>query len=199
MPQEAWKHHLNWLSGSLQRLTEEEEEGDEDRSTSMQHTVFEAWFLLIQCAHWVQVTFQLLVMAAPGDCYPLLWLLTFYHHPTNRGHQRVLQLVHANEALNHLQSLFMVLAHPPPVNRLQSLVELLSHDPQQPSLLILSLLVNFAVFSELLLSGSAKILQTVVERFGLVDEATQHTHTRTHERLNRTPCFKSCQWNPAVE
>lgn len=33
MPQEAWRQHLNWLSGSLQRLTEEEEEeGDEDNS-----------------------------------------------------------------------------------------------------------------------------------------------------------------------
>lgn len=34
MSQEAWRRHLNWLSGSLQRLTEEEEEGDGDGSSS---------------------------------------------------------------------------------------------------------------------------------------------------------------------
>lgn len=28
MHQEAWRHHLKWLSDSLKRLTEEEEEGD---------------------------------------------------------------------------------------------------------------------------------------------------------------------------
>uniref|UniRef100_A0A8D3CT24 FA complementation group C n=1 Tax=Scophthalmus maximus TaxID=52904 RepID=A0A8D3CT24_SCOMX len=57
------------------------------------HRVFEAWFLLVQCAHWVQVTVQLLGTKGPEDCGPLLWLLTFYHHPTNRGHHRALQLV----------------------------------------------------------------------------------------------------------
>ena len=30
MSREAWKDHLNWLSGSLQRLTQEEENGGED-------------------------------------------------------------------------------------------------------------------------------------------------------------------------
>lgn len=34
MHQEAWRHHLNWLSGSLQKLSEEEEEGDTDGSRS---------------------------------------------------------------------------------------------------------------------------------------------------------------------
>uniref|UniRef100_A0A8D3CUR5 FA complementation group C n=1 Tax=Scophthalmus maximus TaxID=52904 RepID=A0A8D3CUR5_SCOMX len=57
------------------------------------HRVFEAWFLLVQCAHWVQVTVQLLGTKGPEDCGPLLWLLTFYHHPTNRGHHRALQLI----------------------------------------------------------------------------------------------------------
>lgn len=55
--------------------------------------VFEAWFLLIQCAHWVQVAIQLLATSQPEDCGPPLWLLTFYHHPTNRGHHRASQLV----------------------------------------------------------------------------------------------------------
>ena len=36
MPQEAWRHHLNWLSSSLQRLTEEEEEGDGSSSTRLE-------------------------------------------------------------------------------------------------------------------------------------------------------------------
>lgn len=35
MPQGAWRNHLNWLSSSLQRLTEEEEEGD-GRSTRLE-------------------------------------------------------------------------------------------------------------------------------------------------------------------
>lgn len=55
--------------------------------------VFEAWFLLVQCAHWVQAAGQLLGTSGPEDCGPLLWLLTFYHYPTNRGHQRAIQLV----------------------------------------------------------------------------------------------------------
>ncbi|KAM3867458.1 Fanconi anemia group C protein [Diretmus argenteus] len=156
MPQEAWKDHLNWLSGSLQRLTEEEEKGDEDGDTRGQCVVFEAWFLLVQCAHWVQVALQLLVMEGPEDCGPLRWLLTFYHHPTNRGHRRTLQLVNAREAWDHLRSIFLIPAPSPPADRLQSLVELLSPHPQQLSLapvLVLSLLVNFSVFSLNPLSG----------------------------------------------
>lgn len=34
MPQEAWRRHLNWLSGSLQKLAEEEEEADGDNNSS---------------------------------------------------------------------------------------------------------------------------------------------------------------------
>lgn len=62
-------------------------------SSRSHHGVFEAWFLLVQCVHWVQLTAQLLVTSEPQDCGPLLWLLTFYYHPTNRGHHRALQLV----------------------------------------------------------------------------------------------------------
>uniref|UniRef100_UPI0037E74A3B Fanconi anemia group C protein n=1 Tax=Semicossyphus pulcher TaxID=241346 RepID=UPI0037E74A3B len=178
MPQEAWRRHLDWLSSSLQRLTEEEEKGDGESSSSASseghHKVFEAWFLLVQSAHWVQVALQLLVTPGPEDSGPLLWVLTFYYHPTNRGHNRALQLVHAKEAWEHLHSLFSVLARPLPVDRLQSLVTLVSPQPQQlspPTLLILNLLVNFAVFSQQSLSGSTEILQAVVHRSGLVDEA----------------------------
>ncbi|XP_027133425.1 Fanconi anemia group C protein isoform X2 [Larimichthys crocea] len=200
MPQEAWRHHLNWLSGSLQRLTEEEEEGDGDSSSSTRlqrerghHNVFDAWFLLVQCAHWVQAAVQLLVTSGPEDCGPLMWLLTFYHHPTNRGHHRALQLVHAKEAWDHLRSLFSVVARPLPVDRLQSLVTLLSSQPQRPSaspLLILNLLVNFAVFFQQSLSGSTEILQTVVERSGLVDEAAC-VLSSLELRLNEGSCLSS--------
>ncbi|XP_033475849.2 Fanconi anemia group C protein isoform X1 [Epinephelus lanceolatus] len=197
MPLEAWRHHLNWLSGSLQRLTEEEEEGDGDSSSSSStrghHKVFETWFLLVQCAHWVQVAVQVLVTSGPEDCGPLLWLLTFYYHPTNRGHQRAQQLVCVREVWDHLHSLFLVSACPLPVDRLQSLVTLLSTQPQQSSLsplLILNLAVNFAVFVQQPLSGSTQILQTVVDRSGLLDEATRLLSS-LELRLNEGSCSSS--------
>ncbi|XP_069034314.1 Fanconi anemia group C protein [Embiotoca jacksoni] len=178
MPQGAWRNHLNWLSGSLRRLTEEEEEEEEgagdSRSTRGHRRVFEAWFLLVLCHHWVQVAAQLLVTSGPEDSGPLLWLLTFYHHPTNRGHHRALQLVRANEVWNHLHTLFSVLPRPLPFDRLQSLVTLLLPQPQQPSLaplLGLDLLVSFAVFCQLPPSDSTEILQTVVAQSGRLEEA----------------------------
>lgn len=64
----------------------------------------------------------------------------------------------------HLRSLFLVLAPPLPADRLQSLVDLLLARLQQTSLaplLVLSLLVNLAVFSENPLSGAREILRTV--------------------------------------
>ncbi|KAM4576807.1 Fanconi anemia group C protein isoform 2-T2 [Odontesthes bonariensis] len=161
MPQEAWKNHLKSLSSSLQRLTEEEERDGDGTSTRGHHTVFEAWFLLVQCAHWVQVAVQLLVTSGPEDCGPLLWLLTFYHHPTNRWHHRTLQLEQANEAWDHLRTIFSVLTDPLPVGRLQSLIGLLSAR-QMPSLassLTLNLLIDFAVFSQIPLSNSTEILK----------------------------------------
>ncbi|XP_053182082.1 Fanconi anemia group C protein [Scomber japonicus] len=193
MPQESWRHHLNWLSGSLQRLTEEEEEDEDSSRTGGHHKVFEAWFLLVQCAHWMQATAQLLVTARPEDCDPLLRLLTFYHHPTNKGHHRAQQLVRAKDAWNHLCPLFSVLACPPPIDHLQSLVALLSPNPQQPSLTplsVLDLLVNFAVFSQKSLSGSTEILQTVVDRTGLVSEAVCVLGS-LELRLNRGSCLSS--------
>uniref|UniRef100_A0A3P8S5Q0 FA complementation group C n=1 Tax=Amphiprion percula TaxID=161767 RepID=A0A3P8S5Q0_AMPPE len=106
---------------------------------------FETWFLLVQCAHWVQAAVQLLVTSEPEDCGPLLWLLTFYHHPTTGGTTECFGVqVRAREAWEHLRSVFLVSARPP-IDRLQSLVTPLSSQPQQPSpapLLTLSLLVN---------------------------------------------------------
>ncbi|XP_035642009.1 Fanconi anemia group C protein isoform X1 [Oncorhynchus keta] len=171
MAQEAWPEHLAWITASLQRLTEEEEEEEGNRG---QCGVFEAWFLLVQCADWLEVANQLLVSARPQDCGPLLWLLTFYHHPTNRGHHRTQQLVAAREVWDHLRSLFLLSAPPLPADRLQSLAELMSAVPQQPSLdslLVVSLLGNFAVFSHNPLSGAREILRMVVQRSGLVREA----------------------------
>ncbi|KAG8011932.1 Fanconi anemia group C protein-like protein, partial [Nibea albiflora] len=152
------------FEGLVPTVTSESAGASRDPAVRGHHKVFDAWFLLVQCAHWVQAAVQLLVTSGPEDCGPLLWLLTFYHHPTNRGHHRALQLVHAKEAWDHLRSLFVAFARPPPVDRLQSLVTLLSSQPQRPSpspLLILSLLVNFAVFFQQPLSGSTEILQTV--------------------------------------
>ncbi|XP_068560292.1 Fanconi anemia group C protein isoform X2 [Cebidichthys violaceus] len=200
MPREAWRRHLNWLSGSLQRLTEEEEEGEEGDGGNSSSTrfaryrrVFEAWFLLVQCAHWVQVAVQLLVTSEPEDCGPLLWLLIFYHHPTNRGHHRARQLVHGKEAWDHLRSLFLASARPLPVDRLQSLVALLSPQSQQPSLspsLTLNLLVHFAVFLQQSPSASTDILQTVVDRSGLVDEA-ECVLSSLELRLDEDNCLSS--------
>ncbi|XP_028270561.1 Fanconi anemia group C protein [Parambassis ranga] len=197
MPREAWRNHLTWLSGSLQRLTEEEEEeeeGDRDgRNTGLKGhcIIFEAWFLLVQCAHWVQVALQLLVPSEPKDCHPLLWLVTFYHHPTNRWHHRASQLVRASQAWDHLRTVFLVSAHPLPTDHLQSLVTLLSPQPQQPSLaplLTISLLAHFAVFCQLPLSGSTEILQKVVHQTGLVDEAA-HALSLLDLRLNEGSCL----------
>ncbi|XP_029018991.1 Fanconi anemia group C protein [Betta splendens] len=195
MPREAWRHHLNWLSSSLQRLTEEEEEDAGERSSTTRgyHTVFEAWFLLVQCARWVQAALQLLVSSGPVDAGPLLWLLTFYYHPTNRGHGRALQLVRAREAWSHLLSLSTAEAGPLPAGHLQSLVTLVSTQPQQPSqppLLILSLLIGFTVFFPQSLSKSTEILQMVVGRSGLVDEAAC-VLCSLELRLNEGSCSSS--------
>ncbi|XP_005722434.1 Fanconi anemia group C protein [Pundamilia nyererei] len=176
MPQGAWRNHLNWLSSSLQRLTEEEEEEEEGdgRSTRGHHNVFEAWFLLVQCAHWVQVAVQLLVTSGTEDGDPFLWLLIFYHYPTKRWHHRASQLARAKEAWNHIRTLFSGAAHPLPSDRLQSLGTLVSPQPEQQSFapsLTVSLLVNVAVFCQLPPSGSAEVLQAVVDQSGLLDEA----------------------------
>lgn len=55
--------------------------------------VFDGWFLLVQCGFWVDTAAELLVLAESENSEPLLWLLTFFHHPTNRGHQRSHQTV----------------------------------------------------------------------------------------------------------
>lgn len=172
MPEDAWRHHLHWLSGSLQRLTEEGE--DRDGTNRGLPLLFEAWYLLVGSSHWVEVALQLLVTSEDRDCDALLWLLTFYHHPTNMGHHRDQLLVLARGAWEHMRGLFTAVDTPPPVDQFQILAALLSSPPQQPSLSpasILQLLVSFTVFSQLPLSRSARILHTVVEQSGRTDEA----------------------------
>uniref|UniRef100_A0A8C1UZR2 FA complementation group C n=1 Tax=Cyprinus carpio TaxID=7962 RepID=A0A8C1UZR2_CYPCA len=102
VPREAWLDHLSWIRSLLQSVTENEEAGEDGRAYQ---AVFEAWFLLVQCGYWVDTAAELLVLAAPENAEPLLWLLTFFHHPTNRGHQRSQQTAVAREAWTHLRML----------------------------------------------------------------------------------------------
>ncbi|XP_051509287.1 Fanconi anemia group C protein isoform X2 [Myxocyprinus asiaticus] len=149
VPREAWLDHLSWIRSLLQSVVENEEEGDDVRAYQ---AVFEAWFLLVQCGFWVDTAAELLVLAAPENSEPLLWLLTFFHHPTNRGHQRSQQTVRdltmelqavAREAWAHIRVLF--LAHSPPPRHYCAVKELLSSNLSTN--LVLHLFLNFAVFS----------------------------------------------------
>ncbi|TRY86526.1 hypothetical protein DNTS_010145 [Danionella cerebrum] len=106
-------------------------------------SVFEAWMLLVQCGFWVDTAAEMLVLAAPQKLEPLLWLLVFFHHPTNRGHQNSQQVAVAREACTHLRTLF--LTQPPPPRLLHAIKELLSSTLS--SNLVLHLFANFAVFS----------------------------------------------------
>ncbi|KAM8866185.1 Fanconi anemia group C protein isoform 2-T3 [Synchiropus picturatus] len=196
VPQEAWRLHLNWLSGSLRSLTEQEEEADGDSGSRGHRTIFEVWFLLVQCAGWVQVATQLLVTCEAEHSGGLLWLLTFYHHPTNRGHCRTEQLVHAAEAWERSRLLLSSSACPPSGQQLQYFVARLSPHSQQPALspvLILDLLVNTAVFSQP--SGSTDIFKTVVERCGLVGEAARALESLEQRFTGRSS--SSCDANGA--
>lgn len=167
MPEDAWGRHLSWLSGSLRRLTEEAEDGDgTNRGLPL---LFEAWYLLVSCSYWVEVALQLLVTAEDGDCEALLWLLTFYHHPTNRGHHRHQLLVSVRETWGLLRSLFSAVDSPSPLGQEQVLEALLS--PSLSPVSILQLCVSFTVFSQLPLSASTRILNSVVEQSGLAHEA----------------------------
>ncbi|KAM9810593.1 Fanconi anemia group C protein [Neosynchiropus ocellatus] len=187
VPQEAWRLHLNWLSGSLQSLTEQEEEADGDSGSRGHHRIFEVWFLLVQCAGWVQVATQLLVTCEPEHSGALLWLLTFFHHPTNRGHRRTQQLVQAEEARERTRLLLSSAACPPPAQQLQYFVARLSPHSQQPALspvLILDLLVNTAVFAQP--SGSTDIFKTVVERCAVVGEAARALESLEQRLLEKS-------------
>ncbi|KAF6737058.1 Fanconi anemia group C protein [Oryzias melastigma] len=190
MPQEAWKNHLEWLTASLQRLAEQEEEEEGDSQSSRgHHNVFETWFLLVQCSHWVQVAGELLVTSEAEPCSNLLWLMTFYYHPTNRWHCRAALLEEAKEAWRHLRTLSSASARPLPTDHLQPLITLLSLKPQRPSapLLTLSLMVYCAIFCQLPNSQSVEIFQTVAHAAGLLHEAACVLNSLQH-RLNEGSC-----------
>uniref|UniRef100_A0A8C1HQD4 FA complementation group C n=1 Tax=Cyprinus carpio carpio TaxID=630221 RepID=A0A8C1HQD4_CYPCA len=139
VPREAWLDHLIWIRSLLQSVMENEA-GEDVRAYQ---AVFQAWFLLVQCGYWVDTAAELLVLAAPENAEPLLWLLTFFHHPTNRGHQRSQQTAEAREAWTHLRMLF--LTRPPPPRHLSAVKELLSSSLSAN--LVLHLFLNFTVFS----------------------------------------------------
>uniref|UniRef100_A0A673MBN7 Fanconi anemia group C protein-like n=1 Tax=Sinocyclocheilus rhinocerous TaxID=307959 RepID=A0A673MBN7_9TELE len=153
VPREAWLDHLSWIRSLLQSVTENEE------------AFFEAWFLLVQCGYWVDTAAELLVLAAPENAEPLLWLLTFFHHPTNRGHQRSQQTAVAREAWTHLRMLF--LTRPPPPRHLSAVKELLSSSLSAN--LVLHLFSNFTVFSH----GPVSIITEITDKV-LTEAAVKH-------------------------
>ncbi|XP_077079390.1 Fanconi anemia group C protein [Siphateles boraxobius] len=153
VPREAWLDHLSWSRSLLQSVTENEEAGEDVRAYE---SVFEAWFLLVQCGYWVDTAVELLVLAEPENAEPLLWLLTFFHHPTNRGHQRSQQTAVAREAWTHLRILF--LTRPPPPSHLSAVKELLSSSLSTN--LVLHLFSNFAIFSH----GPVSIITEITDK-----------------------------------
>lgn len=164
VPREAWLDHLSWITSLLQSVTENEEE-----DVRAYQPMFEAWFLLVRCGYWVDTAVELLVLAASGNTEALLWLLTFFHHPTNRGHQRSQQTAVAREAWTHLRMLF--LNHSPPPRHLSAVKELLSSSSISANL-VLHLFSNFAVFSHgpvsIITEISDKVLtETAVRRRAL--------------------------------
>uniref|UniRef100_A0A671NZ65 Fanconi anemia group C protein-like n=1 Tax=Sinocyclocheilus anshuiensis TaxID=1608454 RepID=A0A671NZ65_9TELE len=153
VPREAWLDHLSWIRSLLQSVTENEEAGEDVRAYQ---AFFEAWFLLVQCGYWVDTAAELLVLAAPENAEPLLWLLTFFHHPTNREHQRSQQTAVAREAWTHLRMLF--LTRPPPPRHLSAVKELLSSSLSAN--LVLHLFSNFTVFSH----GPVSIITEITDK-----------------------------------
>ncbi|KAF4109863.1 Fanconi anemia group C protein [Onychostoma macrolepis] len=153
VPREAWLDHLSWIRSLFQSVTENEDAGEDVRAYQ---AVFEAWFLLVQCGYWVDTAAELLVLAAPENAGPLLWLLTFFHHPTNRGHQRSQQIAVAREAWSHLRMLF--LTRPPPPRHLSAVKELLSSSLSAN--LVLHLFSNFTVFSH----GPVSIITEITDK-----------------------------------
>uniref|UniRef100_A0A8B9GU08 FA complementation group C n=1 Tax=Astyanax mexicanus TaxID=7994 RepID=A0A8B9GU08_ASTMX len=144
VPKQAWLQHLRWIRELVQEILQ-------------RRAVFETWFLLVQCGHWVDAAAELLVSVGSEESEPLLFLLTFYHHPTNRGHQNTQQTMVAREAWSHLRILF--LTHTPPPEKLSPVQELLSS--MFSTNLVLRLLLNFAVFSQASASSVSEVIQKV--------------------------------------
>ncbi|XP_061116408.1 Fanconi anemia group C protein isoform X1 [Conger conger] len=163
VPEEAWPEHLLLISGSLQKVGEEEEEASRRRCG-----LFESWFLLVQAGFWVDVAAQLLVTSGPETTPPLLWLLTFYYHPVHLEEHPAHTLAMAGEALDLLKAL--CLSPPPPPLRpthTQALERLSSTCPH----LLLHLSVNLAVFSHGPVSAVSEVVRQVAVQPGRYREA----------------------------
>ncbi|XP_076859741.1 Fanconi anemia group C protein isoform X2 [Brachyhypopomus gauderio] len=117
VPRQAWQEHVTWIGRLLPSMPRDQEEGDSPRQ---RWAVLQAWFLLVQCGHWVDVAAELLVSAESKQSEPLLYLLMFYHHPTNRGHQSARQTMMVREVWGHMRILF--LAHTLPPERLSAVL-----------------------------------------------------------------------------
>ncbi|KAI7797725.1 Fanconi anemia group C protein [Triplophysa rosa] len=178
VPRTAWLDHLGWIRRSLQRVVESEEEDGDARAYQ---AVFDAWFLLVQCGFWVDTAAELLVLAESENSEALLWLLTFFHHPTNRGHQRSQQTVVAKEAWVHIRMLFH--GRPPLPRHLCAMKDLLSSCLSRN--LILHLFLNFAVFSHGPVSFTTEIIDKVLIDAGVKQRALWIL-SAIDCRLNRT-------------
>ncbi|XP_065103280.1 Fanconi anemia group C protein [Paramisgurnus dabryanus] len=177
VPRAAWLDHLNWIRRSLQSVVEIEEEGDD----GAYQVVFEAWFLLVQCGFWADAAAELLVLTDSENSKPLLWLLTFLHHPTNRGHQRSQQTAVAEEAWAHIRMLFH--AHPPLPRHLSAVKELLSLSISRN--LVLHLFLNFVVFAHGPVNLTTEIIDKVLIDAGVKRRALWILSS-IDCRLNRT-------------
>ncbi|XP_062372111.1 Fanconi anemia group C protein isoform X2 [Sardina pilchardus] len=156
VPQGAWLEHLVGISAQLQ-LASAEAEGRGDNASG---SVFEVWFLLLQGGDWVDVAAQLLASAqthaasssssssssSESKSRALLWLLTFFYHPTNRGHQRTQQWECVQQVWGDLRGVCLSPApSPPPSHALDAVAESLLS--RVSSRLALRLLLSLAVFS----------------------------------------------------
>ncbi|KAK2841048.1 hypothetical protein Q7C36_012627 [Tachysurus vachellii] len=160
VPQHVWLEHLSWIGTLLEKfLSERNQEEDSGRGDK---AVFEAWFLLVQCGHWIDVAAKLLVTVGSEQSKPLLFLLMFYHHPTNRGQQSTQHNMVARQAWSDLRSLF--LAHTLSPDRLSAVNESLCTPSTN---FVLCLLLNFAIFSQASTSRVTDVIQKVLTDAGV--------------------------------
>ncbi|XP_076145395.1 Fanconi anemia group C protein [Alosa pseudoharengus] len=167
VPQDVWLEHLMGISAQLQLASAEAEERVDNASGS----VFEVWFLLLQGGGWVDVAAQLLASAqshaassssssfsssSESKSRALLWLLTFFYHPTNRGHQRTQQWECVQQVWGDLRGVCLS-PTPPPPRALDTVAESLLS--RVSSRLALRLLLSLAAFSPA--PGDAVALQLI--------------------------------------
>ncbi|KAF4072236.1 hypothetical protein AMELA_G00260860 [Ameiurus melas] len=155
VPNNAWLEHLSWIGKLLEKFLQERNQEEDSRRG--QRAVFEVWFLLVQCGHWIDVAAKLLVSVGVEQSEPLLFLLTFYHHPTNRGHQSTQHNMVARQAWSDLRSLFLA----PTLSAVNELLCTMSAN------LVLSLLLNFAIFSPASPSRVTDVIETVLTDAGV--------------------------------